>query len=107
VKDEPKVVAPSKTVPAIKARRTLITQTATQAGRLWAAWWHEEMALQGRTVAGGWPGTLSEARERVAKAMLPQLASSGVTNLSFDENEHAALTLYAIARQQWLERRDR
>ncbi|PIE05846.1 MAG: hypothetical protein CSA75_02625 [Sorangium cellulosum] len=89
------------------SRRVLVEQTATNAGEVWAGWWRKELVRQGRAAAGGWPGTLSEARAKVLETVLPEMRKRGMGELSFDEQELAAKTLYATARRRWLSRRQR
>jgi hypothetical protein len=95
------------TAQGVKSRRALITRTSASIGKAWACGWRQQLAAQGRAVTGGWPGTMSEARARVAKALMPELLCVGVIDLSFDENEHAARTIYGAARRQWLSRHGR
>ena len=91
----------------IESRRALVEKAATTAGEVWARWWRAELERQGRAAAGGWPGTLSEARARVLEAVLPDLRKSGIRELTFEERELAAKTLYATARRRWLSHRER
>lgn len=91
----------------LEARRTLVERTSSSAGEVWARWWRAELERQGRAAAGGWPGTLSEARARVLEAVLPDLKKHGIGELSFDERELAAKTVYATARRRWLSHRER
>lgn len=91
----------------LDARRALVEQVANSAGELWASWWRAELERQGRAVAGGWPGTLSEARARVLEAVLPEVRKLGMREMSFEERELAAKILYATARRRWLSRRKR
>ncbi|GAB4199645.1 MAG: hypothetical protein OHK0013_10010 [Sandaracinaceae bacterium] len=60
-------------------------------------WAHEAAArlrAERRAVAGGWPGTLSEARERVGELT----RGRGVSMPSFDQ---LTRLLYAEAREVW------
>lgn len=103
-KDGSAPVSPSL---GIEARRALVVQAAVSAGDVWAKWWRAELERQGRQVAGGWPGTLSEARARVIEAVLPEVRKLGMREMTFEERELAAKTLYATARRRWLSRRKR
>jgi hypothetical protein len=58
----------------------------------------DALRAEGREVAGGWPGTLSEARHFVRA----QLARSGLAVITPDELEQAARATYASARSTWL-----
>lgn len=99
--------APMQGPPGLELRKTLVQQTATAAGEVWAGWWRTQLESQGRAATGGWPGTLSEARARVFDSVLPEMQKCGVHELSFDERELAAKTLYATARRRWLSHRER
>jgi hypothetical protein len=77
-------------------RRALIEKRATLDGELWATETRARVATEQRLAAGGWPGTLSEARARVARLLM--LTDSA-------EREHAARVLYASARTLWLKYR--
>lgn len=91
----------------LEARRALVEQVAKTAGEVWARWWRAELERQGRAVAGGWPGTMSESRARVFEAVLPEVQKLGIRDLAFEERELAAKVLYATARRHWLSRRKR
>jgi len=64
--------------------------------------WAQNVALdlrrEQRTAAGGWPGTMSEARAR-ATAHFRGLSVSALTR---DELENAARAVYQRARGRWL-----
>lgn len=67
------------------------------AGQAWATRVREQLRGEGRRAAGGWPGTLSEARGHAAAALRDQgLPPSDHTKLS--------LAIYAAAKKSWLER---
>lgn len=56
-----------------------------------------DVRAQGRSVAGGWPGTRSEARRLVGE----QVALSG-SRPSHDELEQLVTQAYSCARDTWL-----
>jgi hypothetical protein len=64
---------------------------------LWARRCMVDIRAQGRTVAGGWPGTRSEARLLVSQ----EVALSG-SRPSHDELEQLVTDAYARARDTWL-----
>lgn len=66
------------------------------AGVAWAAGFADALGKEGRAVAGGWPGTLSEARARVS-----QCAAGRVTP---DELDQLTRRAYDAAKREWLER---
>ncbi len=72
-------------------------------GEQWAAEVREQTVADNRRVSGGWPGTLSEARARVARlaARLPHL------DVAATEREEAARALYDSARAWWLLRQEK
>jgi len=87
-------------------RRVLLEQRAIAGGEVWARQARQELLSEGRRAAGGWPGTMSEARARVAQFVLPWMTSEGMVAASSAETEQAARTLYASARSTWLSQRD-
>jgi len=68
--------------------------------------WAESLARafndEGRAVAGGWPGTVSEARHRVSRC------SASRPDLQVTQDELDALTrhAYVFAKKAWAERAD-
>jgi hypothetical protein len=58
---------------------------------------------EGRTVAGGWPGTLPEARGRISQQVNAELARHGFVALTETELAEATNSAYARAKQEWLE----
>ena len=87
-------------------RCALLEQRAVIGGQLWARRIRQEFHEQGRRAAGGWPGTVSEARARVAEFVIPWVARKGMVAVTSAECEQAARTLYASARNTWLAQRD-
>ena len=85
-------------------RRALLERCAHGEGLLWAketvAGFHAQM----RAVKGGWPGTVSEARARMAGYVLPALARQGLAGATESEREQGARCLYHSARAQWIAR---
>lgn len=71
-------------------------------GLTWAEGWFERVEREQRAVAGGWPGTMSEARAQVVQALVPWLLERGkwpspdVTNF-----EATARIVYTAARTAW------
>lgn len=83
-------------------RRALIEQSAAALGQIWAVGCREELRREGRAVAGGWPGTLREARSRVGYALQQEMQRRKMAAMSEEEREIAARTAYASARVEWL-----
>ena len=79
------------------------------AGKLgvdWADRFREQLHRDGRPAAGGWPGTVAEARARVERLLLPALVQKRMPQATSAERAELARALYAAARQRWLERRE-
>lgn len=53
-----------------------------------------------RAIAGGWPGTMSEAQKRLSILV----SERRITLASREEHEHAARRLYDVARRTWVAR---
>ena len=79
---------------------------AEEVGRQWANELRAAMVKEERRPCGGWPGTLSEARTRVALAVVPWLATNGQLLMSTQQREGAARVAYASARSAWMETRE-
>ena len=88
-------------------RSALLEQRAVTGGQVWARKTRQDFHDEGRRAAGGWPGTMSEARARVAEFVLPWMARKGMVAATSAEYEQAARVLYASARSTWLAQRDR
>jgi len=76
---------------------------ATAEGTAWATRSCDELLREGRSIAGGWPGTLSQARLRIAMCMNGR-AAKPVRALSADDLDWLARTLYLTAKAEWLAR---
>ena len=81
------------------ARATQLGKVAAITGERWARSRLESLRATGRKASGGWPGTISEARNYV---------SSGEVRiaLSHDELNWMARAVYDAARRDWLSKRD-
>ena len=91
--------------PAISVRpNSALERAVDAAGEAWAVDWSNSLHGEGRSVSGGWPGTLSEARGRVAVCVAKR---TGVARrVSPEELEQLARRAYAAARKAWLARAD-
>jgi hypothetical protein len=67
------------------------------------------LSEQGRPVAGGWPGTMVEARALIVRHLQLELEGRGMRSASSAELASAATATYEHARSEWLgiERRAR
>ena len=90
-----------------EARRALLEEASIATGERWAAGWRDDLRQEGRPAAGGWPGTVAEARARVTAHLGPELHRRKMLALTHEELERAARTAYARARRDWLSRNER
>ncbi|EYF07679.1 hypothetical protein [Chondromyces apiculatus] len=102
---EPEASSPpeAETIASARAteRRKFIEQRAIALGQSWAQGWRRDLQQQGRAVAGGWPGTLREARTYVERALATELRGRKMTAISTAEREAATKVAYASARNEW------
>lgn len=82
-------------------RQMLVARVAQVAAAAWIASYFDALARESRTVSGGWPGTLSEARARASAAAARALAAESMPALTHDELAHAARLTNAEARRAW------
>lgn len=80
----------------------LLERAAVHAARSWAEACCAALAQEGRRVEGGWPGTIREARARVAAEATKVLADQSMTWLTHDELDRLAQTTYDEARRAWM-----
>ena len=82
-----------------------LIEQAELVGQQWAERWFERAEREQRALVGGWPGTMSEARAQVVRAVVPWLRERGrwptfdVTNF-----EATARIVYSTARTAWRQR---
>ncbi len=84
-------------------RRSLLEERPGSIGAAWARAVCERINGEGRIIAGGWPGTIVEARARIANHLYSELSGRGMKALGPEELEQAANATYARAKQEWLE----
>jgi hypothetical protein len=89
------------------AQTTLLERRAVAEGQAWAQQMRAALRSQLRRAAGGWPGTITEARARLTEFVLPRLTREAAAALTSTDREQAARTLYASARSTWLAQCDR
>jgi hypothetical protein len=63
------------------------------------AWWVSELARDGRSLAGGWPGTLSQARARFLSHAIAVLGDEH--GLDGPTVEVLTRRTYDVARESW------
>lgn len=83
-------------------RYAVLHESALRVGEVWAEAWREELKREGRAVEGGWPGTMPEARARVAVHLGNELSRRSWKALTTDELGVASSTTYERARRAWL-----
>ncbi len=94
--------AESRLEARLEDRRVMLNDGAITVGAEWAHGWREAMRREGRAIAGGWPGTLPEARARVAAYFGAELARRRMPVMTTDELQVAVAATYEKARRDWL-----
>jgi hypothetical protein len=92
---------PLKPAP-LGAPSSTLERAVDAAGEAWAIDWANRLHGEGRPVSGGWPGTLSEARGRVAACISRRVGAA--RRIGPEELEQLARRAYASARKAWLAR---
>jgi hypothetical protein len=82
-------------------RRAFIEATAAALGQTWAEDRRRDLHREGRLAAGGWPGTLHEARTLVGHAFVGRMKGRGLAAITEQERTLAVRTAYATARTAW------
>lgn len=95
------VVAAAQPRPREAARRLFLERSAVTLGQTWAEEWRADLRREGRPAAGGWPGTLREARVRVERFLLAEMSRRKMAAVTEAEREVAARAAYASARHEW------
>jgi hypothetical protein len=75
-----------------------LERAADDAGTSWAMGWADALLLEGRAVAGGWPGTMSEARARVVNCTRVMQKGVSLSESSLDVLSRRA---YLTAKAAW------
>jgi len=83
-------------------RQALLDNEPASLGTSWAHSVCEKTRIEGRVVAGGWPGTLLEARARVHRYLNEELARRRMPELSIEELSLATNATYSQAKKEWL-----
>jgi hypothetical protein len=82
-------------------RDLLLRQSPAAVGANWALQYLDGLRRSGRSIEGGWPGTLPEARAQVLAALPQALISNGLRALEPQELVAATALAYAEARRNW------
>jgi hypothetical protein len=83
-------------------RQALVERSAREVGERWALGWRAELESEHRSAAGGWPGTIAQARACARAHLSAVLAGLQLAEPSTAELEQAARLTYARARAVWL-----
>jgi hypothetical protein len=83
-------------------RQSVLERSATAGGEQWARGWRDELASDHRRAAGGWPGTIAQARVCARAHLSAELARLRLAGPSPAELEQAARLTYDRARAVWL-----
>ncbi len=78
-----------------------MAREALALGVRWAQVTVQQMRSEGRTIDGGWPGTVPEARAQVRQILDSMLAKRGMRSLTNGELVTAARATYEQARREW------
>ena len=86
-----------------RRRQHLIQQCLAALGRTWASSWCQEMSMNHRSIEGGWPGRLAEARTLALRELTRELVAQGMAPPSPSELADAPATVNDHARKEWLQ----
>jgi len=82
-------------------RGVFLNKQCEALGTSWAERWIVQLQRQERSVEGGWPGTLPEAKSIVRSQLDSELARLHLRSLNNDEYVVATRATYEHARQAW------
>jgi hypothetical protein len=85
-----------------QARGILLGAQPELLGESWARIWFQTLQSEGRAVAGGWPGTVQEARFRAKEHFDRELLRCGFPPLNSEELHAATSATYERAKSAWL-----
>jgi hypothetical protein len=86
--------------------RALLQEQAVRTAEAWADQVRTKLRQEGRILAGGWPGTVSEARARITRALDAEMGAERLLALRPEELELAVRATFTRARQSWLRREE-
>lgn len=84
-----------------ESRESALAEAAVDAARAWADGCVRVLALEGRAIAGSWPGTVNEARARSRDRASRRLVSLSLSPLTHDELGRITRITYDEARRLW------
>jgi hypothetical protein len=83
-------------------RFQFVDQCLAALGKTWATSLLQELSVARRSIEGGWPGRLAEARTLAVRELTRHLATSGMAAPSADELASAPSRVNDHARKEWL-----
>lgn len=87
-----------------QVRGDVLHEIAVLAARTWANEWIATLTSEGRPIAGGWPGTMSDARARAGALASRTLISLSMAALDHDELRDLTRDTYKEAQRCWRDR---
>lgn len=88
-------------------RRGLLDDIALEIGQRLYTVQRDALIGEGRSIAGGWPGTMREARSVVAPTLGQVLARRAMSAATDDELRSVMHAAYGEARRAWMRSADR
>ena len=85
-----------------QSREAVLGEQPGLLGQTWATEWVQTMRSEGRRVAGGWPGTIPEARMRAQEHIDRELRVRKMPLLSHEELDQVTALVYERARNGWI-----
>lgn len=92
---------PAPTANERTSRVVLLGNASQSVGASWAQEWFADLEREGRTVSGGWPGTMSEARSRVRRHVDALLLRRSLPPITDEELKEATRSTYDCAKAAW------
>ena len=83
-------------------REAILRAAPAAVGAAWARDVSASLAHEGRSVEGGWPGTIVEARALISSHLRTELVGRDMRQASSEELAAAAARTYEEARTAWL-----
>src|SRR4051794_32370025 len=87
----------------VRTRADALRACGESLGLAWAKRCRADLVEEQRPAAGGWPGTMTEARAVVANRLAAERKGLGFEQPTNEEREHMARIAYGSARRDWLE----
>lgn len=81
-----------------------LVKRANESAERWANRVFTRTREEHRRIAGGWPGTITEARGLVSEEVLPRAASEHRPEIDLIDREEVVRFLYQRARSYWIRR---